>query len=180
MYEKDTIKLIIKHEYEEEIKNKWDKQKFVDYLLNKYAELRTQQVNGAVEICVNCDKETETHSICSKCFDKIINENKKTDNIADVSGSEFQLIVQASLNLAFEAGKWEGQVELEEHYDREQYSQVLAEAINSRKTSSPADLASNGRTVRVNLRSQAWRDGVRNSAKEYLEKAMLLVRAHYR
>lgn len=100
--------------------------------------------------------------------------------IADVSGSEFLLIVQAALDLAFEAGKWEGQVELEEHYDKEQYSQVLAEAINSRKTSSPADLASNGNTIRVNLRSQVWREGVRKSAKEYLEKAMLLVSSHYR
>ena len=87
-------------------------------------------------------------------------------------------VTQAALDLAFEAGKWEGQVELEEHYDKEQYSQVLVEAINSRKTSLPFDLASAGNTIRVNLRSQVWRDGVRKSAKEYLKKAMLLVRSY--
>lgn len=82
-----------------------------------------------------------------------------------------EMIIEGALQLAFEAGKWVGQVELEEHFDREQYSTVMAESVNSRKTSSPGDLASQGRTVRVNLRSDEWRQGVRKSANEYLEKA---------
>ena len=43
MNEKDTMKLVIKYEYSEKNKNKWEKQNFVDYLLNELAELRTQQ-----------------------------------------------------------------------------------------------------------------------------------------
>ena len=80
------------------------------------------------------------------------------------------LDIKALIDLAFELGKWEGQVELEEHFDKEQYSSCLPEAINSRKTASPSDLASNGRTVKINLRSQKWRDGVRKTCKEKLEK----------
>jgi hypothetical protein len=35
--------------------------------------------NNEVTVCVNCDKEKETHSICMECLTKIINENKQTD-----------------------------------------------------------------------------------------------------
>jgi len=76
-----------------------------------------------------------------------------------------------ALELAFEAGKWAGQVELEEHFDREQYSQVVFESIYSKKTSMPAIMESTGKTVTINLRSNAWRIGVKKSSKEYLEKA---------
>lgn len=84
-------------------------------------------------------------------------------------------INNAALELAFEAGKWEGQVELEEHFDREQYSQVIPEVFAAKKTAMPNDFASTGRTVRINLRSNEWRAGVRKSAKEYLDKAKILV-----
>lgn len=33
----------------------------------------------SVSVCVNCDQEKETHSICSECLTKIINENKQTE-----------------------------------------------------------------------------------------------------
>lgn len=94
--------------------------------------------------------------------------------------SEFLLIVQVALDLAYEAGKWEGQVELEEHYDKEQYSSVIMEVLYSRKNAMPLNDVSNGNTVTVNLRSKKWRDGVRKSAREYLKKAMLLVSTHCR
>lgn len=84
-------------------------------------------------------------------------------------------LVKAALELAFEAGKWFGQVELEEHYDREQYSQVVPEVFAAQKTAMPNDFASTGRTVRINLRSNEWRDGVKKSAKEYLQKAKALI-----
>jgi hypothetical protein len=84
----------------------------------------------------------------------------------------FETQVKLAFDLAFEAGKWAGQVDLEEHFDREQYSQVLPEVFASRKTASPNDLASTGRTVRINLRSDEWREGVKKSAQEYLEKAL--------
>lgn len=84
-------------------------------------------------------------------------------------------LIEAALLLAYEAGRWHGQVDLEEHYDLEQYSTVMSEAHNTRITSSPADLASSGRTVRVNLRSQTWREGVKKSSQEYLLKAKKLL-----
>jgi hypothetical protein len=97
-----------------------------------------------------------------------------------VSGSEFLSIVEAALQIAFEAGKWEGQVELEEHYDKSQLSEAIIESIYARKNAMPLKDASTGRTVTVNLRSEKWREGVRKSAKEYVDKAMLLVLSHYR
>lgn len=84
-------------------------------------------------------------------------------------------LIEAGLLLAFEAGKWSGQVDLEEHFDRSQYSQALVESIVSRKTSMPTKEASNGKTVSVNLRSDEWRNGVRKSSKEYLDKALNLI-----
>jgi hypothetical protein len=111
-----------------------------------------------------------------------INFSKKQQQqacfIADVNYNEFLLIIQVALDLAFEAGKWEGQVELEEHYDSEQYSQSVIEMLYSKKNTTPISGASNGNTVTINLRSKKWRDGVRKSAKEYLEKAMTLVTAY--
>ena len=74
--------------------------------------------------------------------------------------------IKALIDIAFEAGKWAGQVELEEHYDCEQYSAVMPEVFSSKKTNLSADIASSGRTVRVNLRSQVWRDGVKKTCAE--------------
>lgn len=79
--------------------------------------------------------------------------------------------MNAAIQLAFEAGKWAGQVELEEHFDREQFSQAVLESLNSRKTSMPSIPESTGRTVTINLRSEQWRNGVKKSAREYLEMA---------
>jgi hypothetical protein len=80
--------------------------------------------------------------------------------------------MNAALALAFEAGKWVGQVELEEHFDKQQYGQAVLEVAYSRRSAMPLLDASSGRTVTVNLRSDAWRNGVRKSAQEYLEKAL--------
>lgn len=91
-----------------------------------------------------------------------------------------EAILMAALQLAYEAGKWAGQVDLEEHLDNEQYSQVLPEVFASRKTSSPHDLASMGRTIRINLRSNQWREGVRKSSLEYLDKALMLITNDFR
>ena len=89
-------------------------------------------------------------------------------------------VVDAALLLAFEAGKWAGQVELEEHYDRSQFAEAFLEAAYSRKNAMPLKDASNGRTVTVNLRSDKWREGVRKSSREYLDKAMAFVVQHFR
>ena len=34
----------------------------------------------SLAVCVNCDEEKETHSICSDCLTKIINKNKQTES----------------------------------------------------------------------------------------------------
>lgn len=89
-------------------------------------------------------------------------------------------VIQAALDLAFEAGKWEGQVELEEFFDRNQFAEAILEAAYSRKNAMPLKDSSTERTVTVNLRSDKWREGVRKSARKYVDKAMAFVVAHYR
>ena len=74
------------------------------------------------------------------------------------------------LFLAFEAGRWMGEVDLEVHYDREQYGIALVESIVARKTCMPCFPASTGRTVTVNLRSDRWREGVVKKVDEILGK----------
>ncbi len=105
--------------------------------------------------------------------------HKASEHACTVSGSEFLSIVEAALQIAYEAGKWEGQVELEEHYDKSQLSEAIIESIYARKNAMPLKEASTGRTVTVNLRSDKWREGVRKSAMEYVYKAMAFVVAHY-
>ena len=100
-------------------------------------------------------------------------------SINGVSGIVNFGIIQTALGLAFEAGKWEGQVELEEFYDRIQFSESFIEAAYSRKNAMPLKETSTGKTVTVNLRSDKWREGVRKSAREYVDKAMSFVMAHY-
>lgn len=78
---------------------------------------------------------------------------------------------QLALDLAFEAGKWVGQVELEEHFDREQYSRSIGESCYATHHSMPFYEASISRDVIINLRSQKWRDEVRKDAEKYLDKA---------
>lgn len=84
--------------------------------------------------------------------------------------------IQMALLLAFEAGKWEGQVELEEHYDKEQYATSIMEYVHSRKNAMPLYESSRGRMITINLRSNDWRDGVRKSADQYLKKAYSLIK----
>ena len=102
---------------------------------------------------------------------------KLFSTINEARQTEFLSILEAALQIAFEAGKWEGQAELEEYYDRIQLSEAVIESIYARKTAMPLKDASTGRTVTVNLRSEKWREGVRKSSKEYVDKAMLLVSA---
>lgn len=98
----------------------------------------------------------------------------------DGSDREFLLIVEAALLLAFEAGKWEGQVELEEHFDRLQFSEAILEVAYARKTGMPLKEASTGPIMTVTLRSAKWREGVRKSAKEHLDRAIAMVVSRYR
>lgn len=102
--------------------------------------------------------------------------------IGDVTllDSAYYQIIEVALELAYEAGKWVGQVELEEHYDRNQFAEALIEVAYSRKNAMPIREASTGRTVTINLRSDKWREGVRKSSREYLEKAMAFIVSDFR
>lgn len=106
-------------------------------------------------------------------------ETPPIGNVLLADSASYQ-IIQVALELAYEAGKWAGQVELEEYYDRNQFAEAFIESAYSRKNAMPLKDASTGRTVTVNLRSDKWREGVRKSSREYLDKAMAFVVQHFR
>src|SRR5690554_4800744 len=106
-------------------------------------------------------------------------EAKPIDSVLSEDSDSYK-IIQIALELAYEAGKWAGQVDLEEHYDRSQYAEAFLEAAYTHKNAKPLRPASTGRTVTVNLRSDKWREGVRKSSREYLDKAMAFVVQNFR
>ena len=95
-------------------------------------------------------------------------------------------VVDAALLLAFEAGKWAGQVELEEFMEENSFFDAFLGSIYSRKTgggvshSVSIDKDFETRPVKYNLRSNKWREGVRKRANEYLKKARLFAFQHLR
>ena len=86
-------------------------------------------------------------------------------------------IISAGLLLAYEAGKWEGQVELEEFMEENSFFDAFLGSIYSRKSGGAVSHSVSidddmiTRPVKYNLRSNEWREGVRKSANEYLTKA---------
>ena len=96
-------------------------------------------------------------------YDKFIGVKKMSDIVNQT--------IDAALELAFEAGKWAGQVELEEHINNEQYSMAGIEAVYTRKIPKSMFNACNGREARIWLRSDAWKKGVTIRSIEYREKA---------
>lgn len=89
---------------------------------------------------------------------------------------EQEALIGAAIQFAFEAGKWAGQVELEEHMDNEQYAASVLESLYSKNMSMPMESASNGKEVTYRLRSQQWRDGVIKSSNEYRKYASDLIK----
>lgn len=84
--------------------------------------------------------------------------------------------IEIALLLTFEAGRWLGQVDLEENYDREQYGFAMLESLQAKRTAMPADKASSGSSVNIRLRSDKWRNGVRHSAQEQMNKARSILK----
>lgn len=84
-------------------------------------------------------------------------------------------LISLGIQFAFEAGKWAGQVELEEHMDNEQYAESALEFICSRKTAMPTRPASQGKEVVYKLRSSEWRKGVIKSSEKYKQEALELI-----
>lgn len=90
--------------------------------------------------------------------------------------SEINAVIDAALMIAYEAGRWCGQVDLEEHYDNEQYKDALLEGLYAKRTAMPLyDSAVNRRTVNIELRSDEWREGARKTSQEYVENARQLI-----
>lgn len=98
---------------------------------------------------------------------------KKSPDINEVQ------LLEACLLLAYEAGKRAGQVELEEHMDREQYWSAMIEVMVSQKTSMPIKQSSIGNEVTYRLRSDERRKWVRKTSKWYLEDAKQLFIRNY-
>jgi hypothetical protein len=84
--------------------------------------------------------------------------------------------IKMCLKIAFEAGRWLGQVDLEEHLDREQFSSCIYEALQSRKTTMPIKEGSTGRTIEYNLRSQKWRNGVKFEAEKLFKESFIVLK----
>ena len=79
---------------------------------------------------------------------------------------------QLALQLAFEAGKWAGEVEMEERIERQVCCTSLGEYGYCQNTGMPffpANLENIQSTI--TLRSQKWRDSVKKQVSEYMEKA---------
>ena len=101
-----------------------------------------------------------------------------------VNNSNFSLqqldCIEAAILLAFEAGKWVGQVEMEESMEANSFFYAFQESFYSDKSgggvshSVGIDKDFETRPVRYNLRSNVWRKGVLKSANEYLDKARLI------
>jgi len=82
----------------------------------------------------------------------------------------------AAIELAYIAGRWRGQVDLEEHMENESYFAAFQSSIHAAKTGMAfndvsIDKKLETRPVRYNLRSNKWRKGVKKEVARYLEMA---------
>lgn len=88
---------------------------------------------------------------------------------------ETEQLIAAWMEIAFYAGRWHGQADLEESMDNS-FGDALQGAIHARKTGMPLHTAAGGlddsRPVRYFLRSNKWRSGVIKSSRESLENAI--------
>jgi hypothetical protein len=85
--------------------------------------------------------------------------------------TEKEFKIEAALEIAFMAGRWRGQVDLEEHMENESYFDAFLSYTHARKTGMPLhsvaiDEDLQTRPVRYNLRSDKWREGVKKSVQE--------------
>lgn len=81
------------------------------------------------------------------------------------------------MELCFVAGRWRGQVDLEEHFDNESYFDAFLGALHDKKTNMPLHTVANvgERPVRVNLRSDEWRNGVKKTTEKEFDKCVRLM-----
>jgi hypothetical protein len=87
----------------------------------------------------------------------------------DKTEKDNKLLISLLVDTVFELGKWVGQVELEEHFDKEQYGQGILESLYAEKMCRPLHGTITDNQVIVNIRSQKWRDGVRKTCNDRLQ-----------
>jgi hypothetical protein len=85
--------------------------------------------------------------------------------------------IKYALELAFMAGRWRGQVDLEESMDNNSYFDAFLTSVHAKKSGGQClhTVASdnlNSRPVRYNLRSDDWREGVKKETQKDLEEAI--------
>lgn len=78
--------------------------------------------------------------------------------------------IAIAMQVAYELGRWRGQVDLEEHYENEQFSSSAMEVFHARKMSMPLLPSSKDNQVLITLRSQQWRDGVKEHTMKEMER----------
>ncbi len=86
---------------------------------------------------------------------------------------QLQQLISAYMQIAFEAGRWQGQVDLEISMDNN-LGDALQGALYAQKTGMPLHTVSSsedGCPVRYMLRSADWREGVTKSSIDALNKA---------
>lgn len=83
--------------------------------------------------------------------------------------------IRSALEIAFMAGRWRGQVDLEEHMDNNFFDAFLGairaekrggQCLHSVSLDSP-----DSRPVKYNLRSDQWREGVKKETAKWLKEA---------
>ncbi len=88
---------------------------------------------------------------------------------------KFKQLITAHMYLAYEAGRWQGQVDLEISMDNN-LGDALQGSLYAQKTGMPLHTVAAGlddsRPVRYFLRSEEWREGVTKSSLETLENVI--------
>jgi len=83
-----------------------------------------------------------------------------------------------ALYLVFEAGRWRGQVDLEEHMDNNSYFDAFLTGMYAKKSGGECTHTVsgnenlNGKPVKYNLRSDKWRNGVTKETNKTLKETI--------
>lgn len=99
------------------------------------------------------------------------------ETINGLSAVEIVELVDACMVLAYEAGRWRGEVDLEERVDRSQDVQALIIARSGKTDQNLFSPSLDGRTTEIQLRSEQWREGATASSLAKRQEAIAMVAA---
>lgn len=89
--------------------------------------------------------------------------------------AEIDTIIDNTFELAYMAGRWRGQVDLEKHMENDSYFDSFLGVVYDSKHSMPLHTVGGAedftKPVKYNLRSDNWRNGVTKSSLQDLEEA---------